>query len=61
MSAGGVADKETQLSARFSEAVRDGIAKKQRNGKGTFIGLSPTLLSTDFKGPHLVIEEQEDT
>lgn len=54
---GGVADKETQLSAHFSEAVRSGVCKKQRNGKGTFVGVSPTLIATDYKGPHLVIEE----
>lgn len=55
--AGGVADKEAQLSAHFSEAVRSGVCKKQRNGKGTFVGVSPTLIATDYKGPHLVIEE----
>lgn len=56
---GGVADKETQLSACFNSAVNDGIARKQRNGCGTFFGLSPTLLSSDYKGPHLVIEKTE--
>lgn len=35
--------------------------KKQRNGKGIFIGVSPTLIATDYKGPHLVIEDKEDT
>ena len=57
---GGVADKETQLSAHFDSAVRAGITKKQRNGKGTFLGISPTLLSTDYKGPHLLIEIKEE-
>ena len=57
---GGVADKETQLSARFDTAVKDGISQKQRNGKGTFFGISPTLLSTDHKGPHLVIQKKEN-
>lgn len=34
--------------------------KKQRNGKGIFVGVSPTLIATDYKGPHLVIEDKED-
>ena len=57
---GGVADKEAQLSAHFSETVRGGVLKKQRNGKGIFVGVSPTLIATDYKGPHLVIEDKED-
>lgn len=35
------------------------MVNAQRNGKGTFIGISPTLLSTDYKGPHIVIEKKE--
>jgi DNA (cytosine-5)-methyltransferase 1 len=57
---GGVIDKETQLSARFGECVQDGVIQKQRNGHGTFFGLSPTLLSTDYKGPHLLIQNKEE-
>lgn len=57
---GGVVDKETQLSARFGECVQDGVIQKQRNGHGTFFGVSPTLLSTDYKGPHLLIENKEE-
>lgn len=57
MSGGG--DKETQLPARFGEAVKSGIAQKQRNGNGTFFGICPTLLASDHKGPHLVIEDKE--
>lgn len=58
---GGEFKQETQLSARFDSAVNDGISRKQRNGCGTFFGISPTLLSSDYKGPHLVIEKKEDT
>lgn len=57
---GGGIDEKAQLPTRFSEAVRDGVAQKQRNGNGTFFGISPTLLASDHKGPHLVIETQED-
>ena len=58
---GGVANKETQLSTRFSDTVRgSGVLKKQRNGKGLFVGISPTIIATDYKGPHLVIESKEE-
>ena len=43
----------------LERAIEDGIVKVQRNGMGTFIGISPTLLSTDYKGPPAVIEKRE--
>lgn len=44
----------------LERAIEDGVVKAQRNGMGTFIGISPTLLSTDYKGPPAVIERKED-
>lgn len=49
--------EDSQTAVCFGESVRNGIAIAQRNGKGVFLGQSPTLLTTDYKGPHLVIEE----
>ena len=44
----------------LERAIEDGMVNAQRNGKGTFIGISPTLLSTDYKGPHIVIERRDE-
>ena len=44
----------------LERAIEDGVVKAQRNSMGTFIGISPTLLSTDYKGPPAVIERKED-
>lgn len=49
--------EDSQTAVCFGESVRNGIAIAQRNGKGVFLGQSPALLTTDYKGPHLVIEE----
>lgn len=50
-------DQISRAALRFGESVHNGIAAAQRNGKGVFFGQSPTLLASDHKGPHLVIEE----
>ena len=44
----------------LERAIEDGIVKAQRNGMGTFVGISPTLLSTDYKGPSVIIERKDD-
>ena len=48
----------------IADLIRDFEIKEQRIYrmplKGTFFGISPTLLSTDHKGPHLVIQKKEN-
>lgn len=46
-------------SCGLEQAIDEGIGQKQRNGKGTFVGVSHTLMATDYKGPHLVIERTD--
>lgn len=38
----------------------DGVIQAQRNGKGTFIGCSPTLLASDYKQVPLVLERVDE-
>ena len=51
--------EERSTPQELERAIEDGVVKAQRNGMGTFIGISPTLLSTDYKGPPAVIEKRE--
>lgn len=41
-------------------ADQDGVIQAQRNGKGTFIGCSPTLLASDYKQVPLVLERVDE-
>lgn len=41
-------------------AKQDGVIQAQRNGKGTFIGCSPTLLASDYKQVPLVLERVDE-
>lgn len=41
-------------------ANTDGVIQAQRNGKGTFIGCSPTLLASDYKQVPLVLERVDE-
>lgn len=54
-----VIEERSTPPQELERAIEDGMVNAQRNGKGTFIGISPTLLSTDYKGPHIVIEKKE--
>ena len=36
------------------------VIQAQRNGKGTFIGCSPTLLASDYKQVPLVLERVDE-
>lgn len=38
----------------------DQLIQAQRNGKGTFIGCSPTLLASDYKQVPLVLERVDE-
>ena len=40
--------------------IQDGVIQAQRNGKGTFIGCSPTLLASDYKQVPLVLERVDE-
>lgn len=55
-----VVEQKTQLSTHFSEAVKLGIIKKQKADKKFYFGVAPTLLSTDSKGPLLVLEKRKE-
>lgn len=50
---------DTLRESGLEQAIDEGIGQKQRNGKGTFVGVSHTLMATDYKGPHLVIERTD--
>ena len=54
-----VIEERSTPPQELERAIEDGVVKAQRNGMGTFIGISPTLLSTDYKGPPAVIEKRE--
>lgn len=51
-----ITERESRKPKGLDEAVEDGIIQAQRNGKGTFLGCSPTLLATDYKQVPLVVE-----
>lgn len=38
----------------------NGIIQAQKNGCGTFVAVAPTLLSSDYKQPPLVIEKRKE-
>ena len=42
------------------QLIQDGVIQAQRNGKGTFIGCSPTLLASDYKQVPLVLERVDE-
>ena len=51
-------ERESHGHKGLDIAVEDGIIQAQRNGKGTFLGCSPTLLASDYKQVPLVIENK---
>ena len=55
-----VIEERSPPPQELERAIEDGIVKAQRNGMGTFVGISPTLLSTDYKGPSVIIERKDD-
>lgn len=44
----------------IDQLIQDGVIQAQRNGKGTFIGCSPTLLASDYKQVPLVLERVDE-
>lgn len=40
--------------------LENGIIQAQKNGCGTFVAVAPTLLSSDYKQPPLVIEKRKE-
>ena len=54
-------NEETQLPTHFSDAVVAGISASRRVGKGkeVYVGITPTLLASDNKGPVMVIEQRK--
>lgn len=54
-------NEETQLPTHFSDAVVAGISASRRVGKGkeVYVGIAPTLLASDNKGPVMVIEQRK--
>lgn len=50
-------ERETAITA-IDQLIQDGVIQAQRNGKGTFIGCSPTLLASDYKQVPLVLERK---
>ena len=49
-------ERESQRLPAIDQLIQDGVIQAQRNGKGTFIGCSPTLLASDYKQVPLVLE-----
>ena len=54
-------ERERERESRsLTKAIDVGVGIKQRNKKGDlYKGISPTLLATDYKGPHYVIERDD--
>ena len=48
-------ERESQRLPAIDQLIQDGVIQAQRNGKGTFIGCSPTLLASDYKQVPLVL------
>lgn len=53
-------ERESQRLPAIDQLIQDGVIQAQRNGKGTFIGCSPTLLASDYKQVPLVLERVDD-
>lgn len=52
--------EESQRLPAIDQLIQDGVIQAQRNGKGTFIGCSPTLLASDYKQVPLVLERVDE-
>ena len=55
-----VVERESQRLPAIDQLIQDGVIQAQRNGKGTFIGCSPTLLASDYKQVPLVLERVDE-
>lgn len=55
-----IRERESQSLPAIDQLIQEGIIQAQRNGKGTFIGCSPTLLASDYKQVPLVIERVDE-
>ena len=53
-------ERESQRLPAIDQLIHDGVIQAQRNGKGTFIGCSPTLLASDYKQVPLVLERVDE-
>lgn len=53
-------ERESQRLSAIDQLIQDGVIQAQRNGKGTFIGCSPTLLASDYKQVPLVLERVDE-
>ena len=53
-------ERESQRLPAIDQLIQDGVIQAQRNGKGTFIGGSPTLLASDYKQVPLVLERVDE-
>lgn len=53
-------ERESQRLPAIDQLIQDGVIQAQRNGKGTFIGCSPTLLASDYKQVPLVLERVDE-
>ena len=53
-------ERESQRLPARDQLIQDGVIQAQRNGKGTFIGCSPTLLASDYKQVPLVLERVDE-
>lgn len=53
-------ERESQSLPAIDQLIQDGVIQAQRNGKGTFIGCSPTLLASDYKQVPLVLERVDE-
>lgn len=55
-----VVERERASAYPIDQLIQDGVIQAQRNGKGTFIGCSPTLLASDYKQVPLVLERVDE-
>lgn len=53
-------ERESQRLPAIDQLIQDGVIQAQRNGKGTFIGCSTTLLASDYKQVPLVLERVDE-
>lgn len=51
-----IVERERERLPAIDQLIQDGVIQAQRNGKGTFIGCSTTLLASDYKQVPLVLE-----
>lgn len=54
-----IVERERERESQRLPAI-DQLIQAQRNGKGTFIGCSPTLLASDYKQVPLVLERVDE-